>query len=108
MVRQMITMRKEYSERLENTRTGLLGHGITRVIVPLKMIVTVALGLLLIFSFWKISFLLIYGGMIIAISLSIVTVLKTDLVGFCCETWIPKRISRDDILGRQPNGGDGK
>jgi hypothetical protein len=104
----MITIGKEYSGRPENTRNGLLGHGITFVIIPLKMIATMALGLLLIFSFWKVSFLLIYGGMVLAISLSMITILKTDLAGVCCETWIPKRIPRGDILGRQPNGGDGK
>jgi hypothetical protein len=108
MVEQMITIGKEYSGKLENTRNGLLGHGITRVIVPMKMIATMALGLFLIFSFWKVSFFLIYGGMVLAISLSMMTVLKTDLAGICCETWIPKRISRGDILGRQPNGGGGK
>jgi hypothetical protein len=104
----MITIGKEYSGRLENTWNGLFGHGIARYIVPMKMVATMAFGLLLIFSFWKVSFLLIYGGMVLAISLSIKTVLKTDLAAFSYGTWIPKRISRGEILGHQPNGGDGK
>jgi hypothetical protein len=61
-------------------------------VVPIKMFLTMVLGLLLVLFFWKFSFYLIYGGFAIATILPIKTAFSTDLKSHKYGTWIPKPI----------------